>query len=158
MTTSIPVKNRYFEDYQKGEVFEVGDYLVTREEILDFASRYDPQPFHLDEDAARSSIYGGLIASGWMTCSVMMRILVDGFISPLASMGSPGVDEVRWLKPVRPGDRLRARIEVLDSRRSRSRPDRGVVHFRYEGVRQDGEVVLSMRGMGMLRCRDAGHS
>jgi acyl dehydratase len=153
VSTPVPVKERYFEDYRKGEVFEGGDYAITREEIVDFASRYDPQPFHLDEAAATASIYGGLIASGWMTCSVMMRILVDEFISPLSSMGSPGVDEVRWLKPVRPGDRLRARIEVLDARRSTSRPDRGVVRFRYEGLRQDGEVVLSMRGMGMYKCR-----
>ena len=121
----VPIKERYFEDYGKGEVFESGDYLITREEVIDFAGRYDPQPFHLDEEAARQSIFGGLIASGWMTCGVLMRMLVDDFISPVSSMGSPGVDELRWLKPVRPGDRLRARVTVVDSRRSASRPDRG---------------------------------
>ena len=120
MTASL--KERYFDDYRKGEVVEVGDYLVTREEIIDFAGRYDPQPFHLDEAAARESIYGGLIASGWMTCGVLMRMLVDNFVSPVSSMGSPGIDELRWLKPVRPGDRLRARVTVVDTRRSSSRP------------------------------------
>jgi acyl dehydratase len=146
-------KERWFEDYRKGDVAEMGDYLVTREEIIDFASRYDPQPFHIDDAAARESIYGGLIASGWMTCSVLMRILVDNFVSPKSSMGSPGIDQLRWLKPVRPGDRLRARVTVEDARRSTSKPDRGVVHFHQEALNQDDEVVLSMHGMGMYRCR-----
>jgi acyl dehydratase len=150
---TVPIKERYFEDYRKGEVFEIGDYLITREEIIEFASRYDPQPFHLDEAAARETIFGGLIASGWMTCGVLMRLLVEHFISPVSSMGSPGVDELRWLKPVRPGDRLRARVTVVDSRRSSSRPDRGIVHFHQEALNQDDEVVLSMRGMGMSKCR-----
>jgi len=150
---SVTLKERYFEDYTQGEVFEMGDYLITREEILDFAGRYDPQAFHLDEAAARESIFGGLIASGWMTCSVLMRMLVDDFISPMSSMGSPGVDEIRWLKPVRPGDRLRARVTVADTRRSSSRPDRGILHFHQEALNLHDEVVLSMRGMGMSKCR-----
>jgi acyl dehydratase len=150
---TVPLKERYFDDYATGEIFEMGDYLITRAEILDFAGRYDPQAFHLDEAAARASIFGGLIASGWMTCSVLMRILVDHFISPVSSMGSPGIDEIRWLKPVRPGDRLKARVTVLDTRRSSSRPDRGIVHFHQEALNQDGEVVLSMRGMGMSKTR-----
>ncbi len=150
---TVPIKERYFEDYQTGEVLEVGDYLVTREEIVDFASRYDPQPFHLDDEAARESIYGGLIASGWMTCSVVMRMLVDHVISPVSSMGSPGIDELRWLGPVRPGDRLRVRVTVVDARRSKSRPDRGLIHLRQEAINQHGEVVLTMQGMGMYKCR-----
>jgi acyl dehydratase len=150
---TVPIKQRYFEDYPAGEVLEVGDHLVTREEIVDFASRYDPQPFHLDDEAARESIYGGLIASGWMTCSVVMRMLVDHFISPVSSMGSPGIDELRWLGPVRPGDRLRVRVTVVDARRSKSRPDRGVIQLRQEAINQHGEVVLTMRGMGMYKCR-----
>jgi acyl dehydratase len=150
---TVPIKQRYFEDYQTAEVLEFGDHLVTREEIIDFASRYDPQPFHLDDEAARESIYGGLIASGWMTCSVVMRMLVDHFISPVSSMGSPGIDELRWLGPVRPGDRLRVRVTVVDARRSKSRPDRGVIQLRQEAINQHGEVVLSMRGMGMYKCR-----
>lgn len=148
-----PLKERYFEDYRKGEVAEVGEYLITREEIVEFARRYDPQPFHLDEDAARDSMFGGLVASGWMTCGVLMRMLVDNFVSSVASMGSPGIDELRWLKPVRPGDRLRARVTVTDLRRSSSKPDRGVIHFHQEAINQHDEVVLSMRGMGLYRCR-----
>jgi acyl dehydratase len=150
---TVPIKERYFEDYRAGEVLEVGDHLVTREEIVAFASRYDPQPFHLDDDAARESIYGGLIASGWMTCSVVMRMLVDHVISPISSMGSPGIDELRWLRPVRPGDRLRARVTVLETRRSTSRPDRGIIRLQQEALNQHDEVVLSMRGMGMYKCR-----
>jgi len=148
-----PLKERYFEDYRKGEVAEVGNYLITREEIVEFARRYDPQPFHIDEDAARDSMFGGLVASGWMTCGVLMRMLVDNFVSSVASMGSPGIDELRWLKPVRPGDRLRARVTVTDLRRSSSKPDRGVIHFHQEAINQHDEVVLSMRGMGLYRCR-----
>jgi acyl dehydratase len=149
----VPLKERYFEDYTVGEVHEFGDYLITREEIVEFASKYDPQSFHLDEEAARKSIYGGLIASGWMTAGVLMRMLVDHFISPLSSMGSPGIDELRWIKPVRPGDRLRTRVEIVAARRSRSKPDRGVINFHQQVFNQNGEVVLSMRGMGMYRCR-----
>jgi acyl dehydratase len=148
----VPLKERYFEDYTVGEVHEFGDYLITREEIVEFASKYDPQSFHLDEEAARKSIYGGLIASGWMTAGVLMRMLVDHFISPLSSMGSPGIDELRWIKPVRPGDRLRTRVEIVAARRSRSKPDRGVINFHQQVFNQNGEVVLSMRGMGMYRC------
>lgn len=150
---TIPLKARYFEDYCPGEVFEFGDRLVTREEIVEFAQRYDPQSFHLDESAAKESIYGGLIASGWMTCGILMRLLVEHFISPVSGMGSPGIDELRWLKPVRPGDRLRARVSVVDKRRSRSRPDRGIVHFHQEAINQHDDVVLSMRGMGIYKCR-----
>jgi acyl dehydratase len=150
---TVPIKERYFEDYREGEVFDIGEYLVTREEIVAFASRYDPQPFHVDDEAARETIYGGLIASGWMTCGVLMRMLVDHFISPLASMGSPGIDELRWLRPVRPGDRLRARVTIVDARRSKSRPDRGLIHLHQEAINQNDEVVLSMRGMGLYKCR-----
>ncbi len=150
---TVPMRERYFQDYLKGEVLEFGDYPITKEEIVDFASRYDPQSIHLDEAAARDSIYGGLIASGWMTVGVLMRILVDNFVSRVSSMGSPGIDELRWLKPVRPGDRLRARLEIVDTRRSVSKPDRGVVHVRHEVLNQRDEVVLSMKGMGMYKCR-----
>ncbi|HWS75323.1 MAG TPA: MaoC family dehydratase [Quisquiliibacterium sp.] len=152
---SVPIKERYFEDYLVGESFEFGDHLVTEEEIVEFASRYDPQPFHVDRHAAGQSIYGGLIASGWMTGSVMMRMVVDHFISPLSSMGSPGIDELRWLRPVRPGDRLRVRATVLASKRSQTKPDRGVIEILQEAVNQDDEVVMTIRGWGMYRCRTA---
>lgn len=151
MTT--PHKERYFEDYQVGEVVEFGDHLVTTEEIVEFARRYDPQSFHVDEAAAAQSNYGGLIASGWMTASAMMRMLVDHFISRVASMGSPGVDELRWLRPVRPGDRLRVRVTVLEVRRSQTKPDRGAVLSLDEVVNQDDEVVMSVKGWGLYRTR-----
>lgn len=151
MTT--PFKERYFEDYAVGEVVEFGDYPITREEIVEFASRYDPQPFHVDEQAATQSNYGGLIASGWMTAGVMMRMLVEHFVSRVASMGSPGVDELRWLRPVRPGDRLRVRVTVLEVRRSQTKPDRGAVLSLDEVVNQDDEVVMSVKGWGLYRAR-----
>lgn len=151
--TPVPYKERFFEDYAAGEIIEFGDHLVTEDEIVEFARRYDPQPFHVDAAAAGASHYGGLIASGWMTASVLMRMLVDHFISPLSSMGSPGVDEIRWLRPVRPGDRLRARVTVLDARRSQSKPDRGVLQILQEAINQDGETVMTIKGMGLYRCR-----
>jgi acyl dehydratase len=152
----VPPKERFFEDFRPGEVLEFGDYLVTEEEIVDFAKRYDPQPFHVDPDAAGKSIYGGLIASGWLTGSIVMRLLVDHFISPLSSMGSPGADEIRWTKPVRPGDRLKLRVTVVETRRSHSKPDRGIVQVQEEAINQDGETVMSIRGMGLYRCREGG--
>lgn len=152
---TVPFKERYFEDYEVGESVEFGDYAVTEQEIVEFAKRYDPQPFHVDSAAGAKTIYGGLIASGWMTGSIMMRLLVDHFISPVASMGSPGIDEVRWHKPVRPGDRLRVRVTVHEKRRSESKPDRGVIRMSQEALNQNGEVVMSYRGMGMYRCRGA---
>lgn len=154
-TPSVPHEQRYFEDYKTGEVAEFGGHEVTEEEVLAFAQRYDPQPFHVDPAAARESIYGGLIASGWMTASIAMRMLVDHYISPLSSMGSPGIDELRWLKPVRPGDRLRLRVTVIESRRSQSKPDRGMVQFLQEMLNQNDEMVMTIRGWGMYRCRSA---
>lgn len=151
---SVPPKERFFEDFRPGEVLEFGDYLVTEEEIVAFAKRYDPQPFHVDHQAAERSIYGGLIASGWMTGSIVMRMLVEHFIAPASSMGSPGVDEIRWPKPVRPGDRLKLRVTVVETRRSQSKPDRGIVQLQQEAINQDGETVMSIRGMGLYKCRE----
>jgi acyl dehydratase len=153
---ATPYRERFFEDYRSGEVAEFGDHLVTEEEVVDFATRYDPQPFHVDAAAARESIYGGLIASGWMTASVAMRLLVDHYISPLSSMGSPGIDEMRWIKPVRPGNRLRLRVTILETRRSQTKPDRGMIQLLQEMQNQDNETVMTIRGWGMYRCRDAG--
>ncbi len=150
---NAPHKERYFEDYKVGEVVEFGDHLVTREEIVEFATRYDPQSFHVDEAAAAKSAFGGLIASGWMTASVMMRLLVDHFISGVASMGSPGIDELRWTRPVRPGDRLRVRVTILETRRSQTRPDRGAILSLDEVLNQDGEVVMTLKGWGIYRTR-----
>jgi acyl dehydratase len=141
---------RYLEDFRAGEVIELGSHTVGEEEILEFARRYDPQPFHVDPERAAGSIYGGLIASGWQTCAIYMRLVVDGLLGESASMGSPGLDSLRWLLPVRPGDTLRARYTVLEVTPSRSRPDRGVVRFRGEMINQQDEVAMSMEGVGFF--------
>jgi acyl dehydratase len=148
--------NWYFEDFEPGRVIEVGSRTVSEEEILAFATQFDPQPFHVDRDAAAKSIYGGIIASGWHTCSLMMRLIVDGFLSTAAGMGSPGVDEIRWVRPVRGGDTLTVTSTVLDARVSSSKPDRGVVHTMWEAKNQHGETVATIKGMGMFLRRPEG--
>lgn len=145
----------YFEDFEVGSRRELGSYLVTEEEILAFARQYDPQPFHIDKEAAANSIYGGLISSGWMTCSIMMRLLVLSTTGKSASMGSPGVDEIRWLKPVYAGDTLTVVLNVLDTRPSQSKPDRGIVQTQWEATNQRGELVCTVKGMGMYGRRPA---
>ena len=145
----------YFEDFPAGSVRESPPRTITREEMLEFARKYDPQPFHLDEAAAKTTIYGGLIGSGWLTVAVMMRLLWDTMLKDVVSLGSPGSDEIRWLKPVRPGDILRARFTILEAIPSRSKPDRGVVKTLTELFNQDGEIVMTQRGMGMFGRRPA---
>lgn len=145
----------YLDDFRTGEVREFGRHLVTREEIIEFATRYDPQPFHTDEAAADASMFGGLIASGWMTCAVAMRMVCDNYLLKAASLGSPGVDQIRWLRPVRPGDLLRLRLTTREVRLSQSKPDRGVVRSGWELLNQHDEVVLTMEGMGMFLRRPA---
>lgn len=132
----------YFEDFAVGQVRQFGPRKVTREEIVGFASEFDPQPMHLDEDAAKKSILGGLGASGWHTCVVMMRLLCDGLLLDSSSAGSPGIDELQWKKPVRPGDELLVRQTILDKRDSKSRPQIGLVRQRCEVLNQRGECVL----------------
>ena len=119
-----------FEDFKPGHFGTFGPRHVTREEILAFAAEYDPQPMHLDEEAAKASMLQGLSGSGWHLCSLLMRMMFDGFIGRTASMGSPGVNELRWLAPLRPGDDLTAEIEVAEARVSRSRPETGIVTFK----------------------------
>lgn len=131
-----------FEDFVPGEIDTFGAYEVTKDEIIAFASQFDPQPFHLDEEAGKASMLGGLAASGWHSCSIMMRMMFDGFMNGSTSLGSPGIDEVKWLKPVFPGDVLSVRREVLEARPSASKPDRGIVRFRFELMNQKGEVVM----------------
>jgi acyl dehydratase len=138
----------YFEDFTPGRVFELGAVEVSEDEIIEFASRFDPQPFHVDVEAATESHFGGLIASGWHTCSMCMRLLVDGLLSGSTSLGSPGMEQIRWLAPVRPGDRLTARTTVVEARPSSSKPDRGTVTLLTEMENEDGIVVMTMRGMG----------
>lgn len=145
----------HFEDFAPGRTWEIDGPVVTREAIVEFATRFDPQYFHLDERAAAHSPFGGLIASGWHTVSICMRLICDAYLLQAASLGSPGVDEVRWLKPVRPGDRLRLRTTVLDAKPSRSRPDRGTVLHRWELFNQRDELVMQMQGYGMFARRPA---
>ncbi|MGH7367885.1 MAG: MaoC family dehydratase [Candidatus Rokuibacteriota bacterium] len=144
---------RYWEDFKVGETADLGSCAITEAEILAFARKYDPQPFHTDPEAARGSIYGGLIASGWHTCALLMRLSVEaGRREDAASTGSPGLDSCRWLKPVRPGDVLTGRTEVLETWPSRSKPI-GFVRRRSEMANQHGEVVLAIAGITMYRRR-----
>ena len=133
----------YLDDLRPGDVIPLGTHTIGRDEIVEFARAYDPQPFHLDEAAAAESIYGGLIASGWQTVCVFMRLFADGLLNRAAAMGSPGIDELRWLKPVRPGDELHARVEVVRVRPSRSRPDRGIARLRCAVADGHGDDVLT---------------
>ena len=147
---------RYFEDYLPGSVSEFGSIAVEESEIIEFGKRFDPQEFHIDPEAAARGPFGGLIASGWHTGALMMRMIVDNYLSKASSLGSPGIDELRWLRPVRPGDTLRLRATVLDTKRSQSKPDRGVVRTLTEVLNQNGEVVMSVKAMTLIRCRAAG--
>jgi acyl dehydratase len=140
----------YLEDFAPGQVLESPPRTLTKEEIVGFARQYDPQPFHTDEAAAKHSFYGELIASGWQTIAIMMRLMWDTFLANTVSLGSPGCDEIRWLKPVRPGDTLRARFTVTEVIPSRSKPDRGIVRTFTEMLNQRGEVVMTVRGLGMF--------
>lgn len=144
---------RYFEDFQVGQVHELGSYVVPREEILAFARQFDPQPFHLDDEAGRQSIFGSIIASGWHTAAICHRLLVESLLKDSASMGSPGLDELRWLLPVKPGDTISARIEVLTVTPSRSKPDRGSLKTRMEVRNQRGEVVMTETASVLFRRR-----
>jgi acyl dehydratase len=149
-------EERWFEDYRPGLVLEFGAVRVDEAEIIDFACRYDPQPFHVDAENAAQGAYGGLIASGWHTGSLMMRMLVEHYLSPRSSLGSPGIDELRWLAPVRPGDTLSVRVTILEATRSRSKPDRGLVRAQMEVLNQRREVVMSLKALNFTLCRDAG--
>lgn len=140
----------YFEDFVVGQTLDMGRRQVTEQEIVDFAGQFDPQPFHVDREAAAESMFGGVIASGWHTCSLMMRLVVDGLLSKSSSMGSPGLDSVRWLRPVRPGDTLSVVYLTKQVRPSQSKPDRGVVVSVWQASNQHGEVVATVQGMGMF--------
>jgi len=146
----------YYEDIEIGDTEEFGEYHVTKDEILTFAEQYDPQPFHTDEAAAEDAAFGQLVASGWHTASICMRLLVDGPMQDRASMGARGVDELRWHQPVTPGDTLSIRTEVLEKRVSESDRTRGYVDTKLEGINQDGDVVISWIGLEMVARRNAG--
>ena len=146
---------RYWEDFEIGEVTELGPVEVTEAEILEFARRYDPQPFHVDAEAARESPFGGLIASGWHTTAVFMGMFVRGILLDSASLGSPGVEEIRWTAPVRPGDRLSARVTIVDSQPSATNPTRGTVITDNEVRNQDGVTVMTLKARGFFARRTA---
>lgn len=146
---------KVFEDFTPGSREEFGDYLITEEEIIEFAKKYDPQPFHTDREFAKKSFHGELIASGWMTCSVMMRMLCDNFLTNSSSIGSPGVDNIRWKIPVFAGDRLKIIVECQQARESKSKPGVGIVNYMVNVINQKDETVMSLSSAGMFLTRDA---
>ncbi len=151
----MSAKKYYFEDFPVGMALEISGPTLTKDSILEYARRYDPQPFHVDEEAAKQSLFGGLIASGWQTVSLCMRMICDSYLIESASMGSPGVKEVSWTQPVRPGDTLKLKMTVLEAKASRSKPDRGMVLHRWEVFNQNQELVMHMEGYGMFKRRAA---
>ena len=144
---------RYFEDYVPGMTRDCGSVSVDQDEIVSFARQFDPQPFHVDPVAAASGPFGGLIASGWHTAGLVMRLIVDNYVSAESSLGSVGLDELRWPYPVRPGDTLRVRVTVLEARRSQSKPDRGIVKTLIEAENQDGQPVMRATAINFIRVR-----
>lgn len=146
---------RYFEDFTVGEIIDCGHRTVTKDEIIAFATAFDPQPFHVDEAAAARSRYGGLIASGWHSCCLCMRLVVDAVLREAANMGSPGMEKVRFLKPLRPGDTISAKLRVVEASPSRSKPDRGRLTFAFELHNQSGELIMDMTAMSILHRRTA---
>ncbi len=143
----------YWEDFAAGQGRDMGTITPTREEIIAFASQFDPQPFHLDDEAAKASVFGGLCASGWHTCALAMRLMVTNFLHETASLGSPGLESLKWLKPVFPGDTLRLQHTILATKPMGKRPDVGLVHTLWEMFNQNGDKVLHMDGWGMFRRR-----
>jgi acyl dehydratase len=150
---SVPLADRFFEDYEVGLVAEYGAYEVSEEEVVRFAVDFDPHVMHTDAAGSLNGPFGGLIASGWHTTAMMMRIMVDNFLNEANSLGSPGVDDLRWIKPVRPGDVLSARFTVVAARASASKTDRGLTHTRIELINQTGEIVMSQVMLNLIRKR-----
>jgi acyl dehydratase len=155
MPFNTPISERYFEDYVAGDVHACGSIAVEADEVIAFARRFDPQTFHVDPEGAKRTPFGGLIASGWHTCALAMRPFVDHYLTHVASLASPGLDELRWLKPVRPGDTLSVRVTVLEATPSRSKPGRGVVTSLVEAFNQRDEAVLTFRCVNFIGRRPA---
>ena len=147
-------QDRWFEDYVPGTIHDLGSVMVDEQEVIAFARQFDPQSFHIDKERAEKSAFGGLIASGWHTACMAMRLIVDHYLSEVSSEGSPGIDELRWLRPVRPGDQLSVRATILDARLSRSRPERGIVRSQIETLNQDEEVVMHLTSTIFIKCRN----
>jgi acyl dehydratase len=150
---AVSAENRCFEDYVTGSVHEFGSIAVEEEEVIAFGKRFVPLAYHTDTELAKQTIYGGLIASGWHTAALMMRLYTDNYLSKAANLGSPGVDELRWEKPVYPGDKLSIRVTVLETRISQSRPDRGIVRSFIEVLNQKRDVVMSLKTVNFVRTR-----
>ena len=148
-----PIGQRYFEDYRVGTVHRYGAITVDEAEVIAFGRKFDPQDFHVDPEAAARGPFGGLIASGWHTAAMMMRLFADHYLSRVASLASPGVDDLRWTRPVRPGDTLNIRVTVLEANVSRSKPDRGVVRTLIEVLNQSGDLVMSCKAINLLQRR-----
>lgn len=155
MTFAHAIDDRYFEDYVEGSVHCFGAIAVEARDIVAFARQFDPQPFHADPEAAKRTPFGGLIASGWHTAALMMRLFAEHYLTQVASLASPGVDELRWLKPVRPGDRLSIRVTVLKAVPSKSKPDRGVVTSFVEVFNQNDEAVMTLKAVNLIGRRPA---
>jgi len=156
MTFSHPIDDRYFEDYVEGDVHSFGSVAVEKDEIIEFAKQFDPQAFHTDPEAAKETPFRGLIASGWHTVGLMMRLYVEHYLTHVASLASPGIDELRWLKPVRPGDTLSVRVTVLKATPSRSKPDRGAVTSFIEVFNQTDVTVMTLKAVNMIARRTPG--
>jgi acyl dehydratase len=153
---SLAMPRFHWEDFEPGSVSIYGPRLITREEIVAFAAEFDPQPMHLDEAAASATLLGGLAASGWHTCCLLMRMIADGFLRDSAAMGAPGIDEVRWLKPLRPDTQIRVRATVLDTRPSQSKPERGFVKFLFEVIDAQDQLLADLTCSQMLERRETG--
>lgn len=156
--TTEPQPRLYWEDFHEGMSMTFGPKTVEREEVIRFATEFDPQPFHLSEEAGRASLFGGLAASGWHTAGMVMRLMCDGFILNSSSLGSPGLESLKWLKPVMVGDQLRARLTVLGSRPMKSKPHVGLVHNRWEALNQRDEVVMEIESWAMFGRRTPGEA
>lgn len=152
-TFDTPPDDRYLEDYREGRVYRFGEESVDAEEIVEFARRYDPQSIHTDPEAAADGPFGGLIASGWQTAALMMRLFADNYLTAVASLASPGIDELRWVRPLRPGDRLTLICETTGVRPSRSKPDRGVLTTDVTLINQDGDPILTATALNMVARR-----
>lgn len=155
---AAPIDDRYFDDYLPGATYEYGFVTTDADDMMDFARRYDPQPFHTDMETAKHTFFGGLIASGWQTSSMMMRLYADHYLTRVASLGSPGLDKLSWPAPVRPGDTLRLRVTVESARPSKSKPDRGIVTTRAQMLNQDDAVVLDTTAVNLIFTRDGGQA
>ena len=147
------MQKQYFEDFSVGDTFDLGSYSITEEEIINFGRQFDPQPYHISPEQAKHTFFGGLVASGWHTTAIYMRLLVDTLFSEAKMMGSPGVEDIRWLRPVRPGDTLHGRFTVTACSPSKSRADRGTLHSLCEMFNQAGELVMSVKGIHFVARR-----